>query len=1276
MPARPARSALLRVLGLALVASGSMAALALPSASPALGSAEDLPRLTARDYEEAGTPAQLLKQPGGHTFRATISPATEGGLLETLDGYSVDRDKSGVWRYVTGRDAQGDVVLSRTAVSAAGAPAGLGARAGRAETDVDPEEMAMRAQILSQLKVAALQAQRESAAKAGAPRKFYVPALMFATWYDESKGQTMPQFKPGHDRAYFANLLNGFGGNPQGSMTQFYFEASFGQFLVVVDVFGVYTSLRSIGDPCYYGDGNGEQKLTDPVGSTLGLGGLGALGMAVEAVPQANVDPAMDWSRYDNDGDGKVDFTMIIHSGYDHAATGAACDTHSHAIQATLGLGETAESTLGLPFGTISRVGIPTDRPGVFVDRIVTIPEAASKADPLTIGVAAHEMAHAVGEPDYYDTSYSSVGTGDFDMMAGGSYLGAPSGSNPSMMSPATRVFQGWVTPKVVNSDLRNYTLRPRTTLPSKGYQVGRPDPNLLLVPTYEIREGQTDKLGHTWLPEDVYGLAKNPKTGKYIVEGFYVENVSRNTRSVKLHPKNPMGSMFDRKSHGSGLMVWHFDYWRQSTTYFGHGNDAQNDPNRYQMDIEEFDQNDNTQEIQLNYSRGNPSEYLVGAATGITSGTAKLPPRSPKSTGKAQKPIEISGVTTPATAGEATFTLDPKANNSEMQVSVNSDNLGDCKLELFDSKGKSYGELDSGGPAEGETATVRNPVPGEWRAVVADFAACGQWSGRVIFEGGGLVTSGSADTWSNWSERPTGWAFTNVSGFGNGLDISPEGGNSNGNITLDVVNLQGKKDVSPGFVTGKLNASGGSNGLNVGRRSALEVPIFSNGSKGPGKVDVVVREGSAQGRIVARRTVDLKGYQRSRMKFSYTPRTEGPVRLVTVVDPRNRVQEAHERNQAQVTNLWAGPRAPRVLVVDDDQVLANERAVTGALAALGVPYSVTQAHPTAGTMKKYAAVIWEASVDRHQGQLDKFDRAELRTYLDRGGRLFITSNRIFDALGLGATGSPQGSAEAQRFGAQYLGFRIPEGNTSYVVTHENPAEVTGGKLLGKGTMSIQPPPARPFVGLAGLAGAGPGTSGLNIKPFGKARGIATLDKKSMIAVQRESDPAYLGVSVDGDKKHRRFKTVTLGWNLGSDSDAADSIRIVGNVLRHFGVKLRGYSVRSAAPVVYHASVRDRISGTSAPVTAIVLGGRGAVKPTLHFRRHNQGRFYVVPMQRGKGKGVWRAVIPGRAVTPDGVDYFIRAGATTSPYGATGGPLYHSIGVAAPNVRKPLPVKR
>ena len=1248
--------------GVAVAAHGSHHA---PSTAPfaGMGAVDFLPPAAPLD--------QVLRQPGGTTFRATLSPASQGGLFETVRGYSIARDHSGTWRYVTGRDQAGHLLLSSVAVGEAAAPAGLRLHAGRIETKVDPQLAAARDSIQQQLARAARMAQLAAAGQGVHRRVFHVPALMLATWWDTSKGQTSPQFQAGHDAAFFHKMLGSFGGNPRGSVTQFYYQASFGQFLVKIDVYGPYVSDRSRQDRCYYGGiGDSAGSNTDPIGSTLGVGGGGAIGMATEAVPQANADIGAGWGKYDNDGDGRVDFTILIHSGADMAVTGDPCNTWSHAIQMTLGETETVEQTIGLPAGTFSRSGYPTSTPGVFIDRVVTIPEFESSTDPLTIAVGAHEMGHALGEPDYYDTGYTSTGTGDYDVMSGGSYLGDPIGSNPALFNPATRVFQGWVTPTIVHHSLRHWVLKPRTVVPFKNYHVGQKDPNLLLVPTYEIKQGQTDKLGHVWGADDVYGLARDPKTKKYVVEGFYIENINRTARDKKVNKKDPMGAMFDRMQHGSGLMVWHFDYWRQSTTYFAHANDAQSDPNRYQMDVEEFDQNDNTQELQLNFARGNASDFMSGAATGITSGTHMLPPHLPKTTGKPSKPIEISGVTPPGQESHADFTVPKNPNNYTMSVTIASENLGDCTLSLTDPKGQTTDVSDSGSAGDPETISIKKPIPGKWTANVGDFAGCGQWSGRALFSGLAGLTAGAADTYSNWTSKPTGWAFTNVSGYGDGLSMSDEAGKGSNTMSLDILNLKGKKDVSPGFVTGARNSSGGLAPINVGQANRMTVPVFSNGSKRLGKVQVAVHAGSATGPVVTRRTVRLHGYQRKDVHFRYRPSAEGEFRLVTVVDPGNRIKEAEEHNQVQSTTLWAGPRKAKVLIVDDDETLHHERAIAGALASLGVPYAVATAHPTLKQLRHYRAVIWEAAVDRYEGQLDKYDRKHLIAYLNGGGRLLMTSDRIMDAVG--TVGSPQSNASNVKFGAQYLGERQPDANSTYIVGMERVGTMTGRGLLAGTKVRVQPSAGRKFVGVAGLAQEGKGGLGTTIKPFGTARGIATLDKASMSGVQAAKDTPYIGISVDGDAAHHNFKTVTLGWNIGDDTNAAGTVGILKPILTHFGVPLHRYTVRTPQPVIYDATVRDQISGVRTPITAVVLGGHGKPVVKLHFRRHNRGGFYVVRMKRSGARGTYVGYIPGRAVTPDGVDYYVTAGSTSAPFGATKGLVFNGIGVAPPLVKHPL----
>ena len=86
-------------------------------------------------------------------------------------------------------------------------------------------------------------------------------------------------------------------------------------------------------------------------------------------------------------------------------------------------------------------------------------------------------MAHALGEPDYYNPAYTSMGTGDWDIMAGGSWFGNPPGSNPTGFNPASKVFQGWITPKVIEESATDVTLAPRELQPTADYDVTQVDP-------------------------------------------------------------------------------------------------------------------------------------------------------------------------------------------------------------------------------------------------------------------------------------------------------------------------------------------------------------------------------------------------------------------------------------------------------------------------------------------------------------------------------------------------------------------------------------------------------------------------------------------------------------------------------------------------------------------------------------------------------------------------------------------------------------------------------
>jgi immune inhibitor A len=96
--------------------------------------------------------------------------------------------------------------------------------------------------------------------------------------------------------------------------------------------------------------------------------------------------------------------------------------------------------------------------------------DEASKTGPYPAqaGVYAHEFGHALGLPDFYDTVYSSEGVGNYSMMAGGSWMrfpdhGAYSGNSPTHFDPFSKIFLGWVEPKVVKPEdgVQTITLPP-----------------------------------------------------------------------------------------------------------------------------------------------------------------------------------------------------------------------------------------------------------------------------------------------------------------------------------------------------------------------------------------------------------------------------------------------------------------------------------------------------------------------------------------------------------------------------------------------------------------------------------------------------------------------------------------------------------------------------------------------------------------------------------------------------------------------------------------------
>ncbi len=194
--------------------------------------------------------------------------------------------------------------------------------------------------------------------------------------------------------SFFTDLLNSEGldfktnypvSTNVSSVREYYQFVSNNSFQLEFDVFGWFSMPN---DYEYY------------VGSGKGLGSYpnNSQKLVEDAIDAA--DSVVDFSDYDNDNNGEVDFLLVVHAGTGAEFEGGTSDIWSH--QWTIGT---------------------QTRDGVRLRRYSMQPEYWLQANDMTIGVYCHELGHLIfGLPDLYDTSGNSYGIGYWGLMGGGSW--------------------------------------------------------------------------------------------------------------------------------------------------------------------------------------------------------------------------------------------------------------------------------------------------------------------------------------------------------------------------------------------------------------------------------------------------------------------------------------------------------------------------------------------------------------------------------------------------------------------------------------------------------------------------------------------------------------------------------------------------------------------------------------------------------------------------------------------------------------------------------------
>ena len=217
--------------------------------------------------------------------------------------------------------------------------------------------------------------------------------------------------------AAFTALLNepGYSVNGgTGSARDFYYDNSHGLFEPVFDVYGPVQLPNSYK---YYGgnDASGNDKAAE------------------EAVAEGckALDGEIDFSRYDNDGDGNVDLVFMYYAGRGEADSSDSNTIWPHQW-------------------SLSDGGQSVTLDGVKVDSYACTNEVVGTG-PLEgkmdgIGAACHEFGHAMGLPDFYDADYGTNGQAaglfSFSTMDSGSYNNES--RTPPYFNMEERILLGW----------------------------------------------------------------------------------------------------------------------------------------------------------------------------------------------------------------------------------------------------------------------------------------------------------------------------------------------------------------------------------------------------------------------------------------------------------------------------------------------------------------------------------------------------------------------------------------------------------------------------------------------------------------------------------------------------------------------------------------------------------------------------------------------------------------------------------------------------------------
>ncbi|NOU19195.1 MAG: M6 family metalloprotease domain-containing protein [Bacteroidales bacterium] len=345
----------------------------------------------------------VYTNPDGSTINIFLKGDESLHWAKTVDGFTIIQDEEGTYFYAE-QDSNGNLVRSD-----------IKANDPTKRTGMEQSFLSSKSKDLSysSKQLQTVKSERESITKTDGPLEAFPTGgtrkvlMILMDFQDKPFAFTKTDFE---------NMMNLENYNGTGSFKDFYESMSYGTLHLQTVVTPIY---HATGTMAKYGANVGTSKY------------INARQFVQEAVDAAHAD-GIDFSQFDNDGDGVCDGVIVVHSGYGEEAGASPNTLWSHKWS----------------LGALAR-----NYNGVLVDAYNVDPElSGSSGSAMTnIGVICHEFGHALGLPDLYDIDYSGAfDAGNWDLMAGGSWNN--NGITPSSLSVWCKTFLGWSSPTVIST--------------------------------------------------------------------------------------------------------------------------------------------------------------------------------------------------------------------------------------------------------------------------------------------------------------------------------------------------------------------------------------------------------------------------------------------------------------------------------------------------------------------------------------------------------------------------------------------------------------------------------------------------------------------------------------------------------------------------------------------------------------------------------------------------------------------------------------------------------